>query len=298
MTKKIETTVIGSYPTNINNFEFIKNFYNSKITSWNKNIKNAVNDMINAGIDIISDGQTRDPFVNIYYRKIKGIRIRNRPEIIKKIEYDGEITVEDQKYVKKIIPKKTKLIGLIAGPYTLSRSCVDMYYKDEQKLAFDFAKILQKEAKILEKHVDMISIDEPFFSVDYPDYAEELVKIVTKNISCKIRMHICGDVGKIIPKILNLPVDILSHEFKIRPKLFDEFKNYSVDKEICLGSVRSDIKKIEPVEEIFDHIKKGMDIFNGKISQIAPDCGLRTLPQKNAFQKLTNLVKAGEKINV
>jgi len=296
MKNNVETTVIGSYPVDIDSLDLMKSFYNKKYPSWNKYIKSAVDDMIKAGINIVSDGQTRDPFVNIYFRKIKGCRIRDRPEVIDKIEFVEPITVEDQKFVKKIIPKKTKTIGLLTGPYTLAKSCVNMHYKSEEDLSFDLAHVLQKEAEILEKHVDLISIDEPFFSVSFPEYAKDLIEIITKKISCKKRLHVCGDVSNIIPSLLDMPIDILSHEFKAQPGLIDSFKNYSVSKDICLGSVRSDKKIVEDVSEIKKHISNSIDVFDDKISQIAPDCGLRQVPRENAFRKLKNLVKACEDV--
>jgi 5-methyltetrahydropteroyltriglutamate--homocysteine methyltransferase len=93
-----------------------------------------------------------------------------------------------------------------------------------------------------------------------------------------------------------MPVDILSHEFKASPKLFNAFKQHNIAKNICLGSVRSDNSRVEPVDEIVEHINKGIDVFGDKISQIAPDCGQRMLPRDAALQKLKNLVKAGEEV--
>ena len=296
MGNKVMTTVIGSYPVEIDNNELIRKYHDQKPFSWDNYIKSAVRDMVNAGIQIISDGQTRDPFLNIFYRKLNGCRIRQRPEVVDKIRFKEPITLEDQKYVKEIIPKNVKLIGLIAGPYTLSMSCSDLFYKDEKELAYDFAYALKQEADFLDKNVDMIGIDEPYFSVSMPDYAKELIQIIVKDISCPIRLHACGDVSSIIPQLLDLPVDILSHEFKATPKLFDAFKEYNINKKICLGSVRSDKTQVEPVDEITKHITKGADIFGDEISQIAPDCGLRLLSRDVAYQKLENLVKAGEKI--
>lgn len=297
MTKKIKTAVIGSYPVKIDNQELIKKYYQQQEINWEKYIKKAVNDMQKAKIDIISDGQTKDPFIQIFTRKLKGCRVRNITEITDKIQHTQKITVKDQKYVKKLLTKKQQLIGLLTGPYTLTKSCKDLYYNDEKQIAFDFAKALQKEAKHLEKTVDLISIDEPFFSNQMPEYSKELIEIITKKITKPTRLHICGDVSKIIPQILEIKVDILSHEFKLTPKLFNEFKKYDVQHKICLGSVRSDNTKIETVEEITKHIQKGLKIFDDKINQISPDCGLRMLPQHVAFQKLKNLAKAGEKIN-
>lgn len=293
---QVQTSVIGSYPVNTDNMEFINSYYKDQEISWEKYIKRAVDDFVDAGIDVVSDGQTRDPFVNIFIRKIKGCRIRNRPEVIDKVGYAGPMTVDDQKYVRSIIPKKTKIIGLLAGPYTLSKSCIDLFYKDEKELAFDFANVLAKEAKNLEKHVDMISVDEPFFSVNMPDYAKELITTVIDGLSCPTRLHACGDVSKIVPELNELPVDILSHEFKVSPKLFDAFKEHGFSKKICLGSVRSDDSKVETVDEIKNHIKKGIDVFGENIVQLSPDCGLRLLSRDIAFEKLKNLVKAKEVI--
>lgn len=294
--KKVNTSVIGSYVTTINNLELMNGYFNQKKVSWNKYISSAVNDMVNAGIEIVSDGQTRDPFVNIFTRKLKGCRIRERTEIVDKVEYYGPITIEDQKYVKSLIPKDRQLVGLLTGPYTLTKSSLDLFYNDEKELAFDFAKALRQEAQTLQKYVDIISIDEPFFSMGIPEYGKELITLIANGLSCPIRLHACGDVSNVVADLLEMPVDILSHEFKGSPKLFDVFKGYSITKNICLGSVRSDNAKIEKVEEIKGHIRRGIDIFGDKIVQIAPDCGQRMLPRDAAFQKLKNLVKARDEI--
>ena len=297
MNNKIKTCVIGSYPVIADNMELMDGYFNGEEISWDKYIQYAVSDMVNAGLDIVSDGQTRDPFIQIFTRKLKGCRIRARTEIVDKVEYNAPITLKDQKYARNLIPDDKELTGVLTGPYTLSKSCIDLYYNDEKDLAFDFAHALKQEAKVLQKHVDMISIDEPFFSNEIPDYGKELIEIITKDISCPTRLHACGNVSDIISELLEMPVDILSHEFKASPQIFDAFKEYAFPQKICLGAVRSDDTRVESVEEIMEHTKKGMDIFGEKIVQLAPDCGQRLLPRDVAFQKLKNLVKVGEKIN-
>ena len=292
--KDVKTTVIGSYPSDINKMQMIRSYLNQEVYSWEGIIKSAVSDMLNAGIDIVSDGQTRDPFVNIFTRKLKGCRIRDRTEVIGKVDYNSPITVEDQKYVRSIMPNKNMLIGLITGPYTLTKSSVDHFYQDEQELAYDFAKAMRKEAENLSGIVDIISIDEPFFSMGVPDYGKDLISIVSEGLSCPVRLHCCGDISEVIPELIDMPVDILSHEFKAQPKLFEAFKQYDISKDICLGCVRSDDIAVESVEEIIDHIRKGADIFGDRITQLAPDCGQRMLPRKIALDKLKNLVAAGE----
>ena len=297
MSENIKTSVVGSYPIKIDRSKFMNNYFSNEEIKWNSYINEAVSDMKNAGISMVSDGQTRDPFVQIFTRKLKGCRIRARTEIVDKIEYEKPITVDDQKYVKSIIPDNVGLIGVITGPFTLAKSCVDLFYRNERDMAFDFAEALSCEAENLQPYVDMISIDEPFFSNEMPEYGKDLIDIITKKLTCPTRLHACGDVSKIIPELLELPVDILSHEFKASSNLLDEFSKYNITKKICLGSVRSDDSRVETVDEIIAHAKKGLEIFGNKIVQLAPDCGQRMLPRSVAFEKLKNLAIAGEKIN-
>jgi len=297
MNNNIKTTVVGSYPIKVDNSKFIQNYFSNEEIKWNSYINEAVTDMKNAGISMVSDGQTRDPFVQIFTRKLKGCRIRARTEVVDKIEYEKPITVDDQKYVKSIIPDNVGLIGVITGPFTLAKSCVDMFYRNEGNMAFDLAEALSCEAKNLQPYVDMISIDEPFFSNEMPEYGKDLIEVVTKKLTCPTRLHACGDVSAIIPNLLEMPVDILSHEFKASSNLLGEFSKYNMTKNICLGSVRSDDSRVETVDEIIVHAKKGLEIFGNKIVQLAPDCGQRMLPRSVAFEKLKNLAIAGEKIN-
>jgi 5-methyltetrahydropteroyltriglutamate--homocysteine methyltransferase len=245
----------------------------------------------------VSDGQTRDPFIQLFTRKLQGCRIRDRTEIVGHVEYNGPITVQDQKYAKQLLPKKTGLVGVLTGPYTLTKSSVDFFYHDEKELCFDFAAALRNEAKLLQKHVDLISIDEPFFSNELPEYAKDLIGIITNSLSCPTRLHVCGDVSRIIPQLIEMPVDILSHEFKASPHLLDFFREYSCAKKMCIGAVRSDDVRVESIEEIVTHIKKTIAIFGENVVQIAPDCGQRLLPRETAFHKLQNLTVAGEIIN-
>jgi len=294
---EIKSSVIGSYPVKINNLKLINNYFKGIESDWDEYIFMAVNDMINSGINYISDGQVRDSFINLILRKIKGCRIRDRPEIVDKIECLQPIILEDIIKVKSYLPTNKKLIGVIAGPYTLSESVVNYYYKDKIDLAYDFANIIKNEIKLIQHYVDIISIDEPFFSNNFPDYAPELIKIITKNINRNIRLHVCGDVSNIIPELIEMPVDILSLEFKAKPDLIKKFNEYENKKKICLGSVRSDNLKIESVEEITSHINNAYSVFGDKIIQISPDCGQRLLQRNIAYNKLINLAKAGEKIN-
>ncbi len=297
MKQKIQTSVIGSYPVAINTQELMNDYFTEQPSSWTPYIEQAVHDMTTAGITYVSDGQTRDPFIQLFTRKMKGCRIRERTEIIGPVRYKDPITVADQITAKRLLPRHAGLIGVLTGPFTLAKSSVDSFYHDERTLAFDFAQVLHKEAELLVKHVDFISIDEPVFSNELPEYAFELLQTITKGLSRPTRLHVCGDVSSIIPRLVDMPVDILSHEFKASPHLFDVFVEYPCKKQMCIGAVQSDDTRVESVEEIVAHVKKAITIFDENVVHIAPDCGQRLLPRDIAFQKLKNLALAGEILN-
>jgi 5-methyltetrahydropteroyltriglutamate--homocysteine methyltransferase len=296
MNNTVVTSVIGSYPVKIDRQNLMSAYEKGVIPPWNPYIKKAVFSMIQSELDMISDGQTRDPFIHILIRGLIGCRIRQRPEVIGNIDLVEPITKNDLLYVSRIIPKDSKLVGLIVGPCTLSESVVDLYYHDKKELAFAFAKALKKEIRSIEPIVDMISIDEPFFANMLPEYSKELISMMIQGLDCPTRLHVCGDVSSIVGLLVDFPIDILSHEFKATPKLFEIFQQYPSKKGICLGSVRSDKKDVESVDDIINHIRTGIKIFESQIKQIAPDCGLRLLPEDIAFQKLKNLVSAKREI--
>ncbi len=293
-----QTTIIGSYPLFPNRGKIMQNyFHHSRNDIWKPLIQQVLGDLNAAGIDIFSDGQTRDPFIQLFARNLKGCRLRNRVEIIDDIGYSKPITVDDQRYIQSIIPPEKQLKGVITGPYTLAKSCMDLYYHDEQEVAFSFAHALRNEVEELQSSIDILGIDEPFFSVSFPEYAQDLIDILTKNISLPTLLHVCGNVSSIVPKIFDLPVDTLSHEFKARPDLFDVFQDFSYPQSLCIGCVRSDDIRIESAQEITSHIQHALDLFGEKIQYLSPDCGQRSLPHYVAYHKIDNLVQAKEVLN-
>ena len=289
-------TVIGSYPATLPTMRLMQAYWEKqKLPPWESYISEAVNDMVRAGVHLLSDGQTRDPFVNIFVRGLRGCRIRTRPEVIDTITYRHPITLADIQYVRSIIPKHNTLLGLLVGPHTFSETVLDSCYRDKKKLAFDAAEALNQEARAIEPLVDMISIDEPNFATSFPSYATELLTTLTHKLTRPLRLHVCGNVTSIVPHLLDMPVDVLSHEFKATPKIFDAYEEYPDDsKRYCIGCVRSDSDAIESVSEISRHIEKARSVFETKIEQLSPDCGLRLLNRSVAFEKLKNLTSAWE----
>lgn len=290
---KILTTVVGSYPANIGLSAHLKGLYYHE-DIYKKAIEDCVKDQLSAGIDIISDGQCRDDMIKQFTKKLKGIRVSERSEIINKIEFIEPITFEDIKYAKKIIQKNRKvgIKGIVTGPYTLASSCIDKYYNNREKASYDFAIALAMEIKKIEKEVDMVQIDEPYFSVEYPSYGRDLIESMINKVKKPIALHVCGDIADIFKNLIEYKVDVLDHEFAKKPELINVIKGYSFKQKIGFGCVRSDDENVEDVETIKKRIEKIISILGEEKIYIDPDCGLRNLPREIAYKKLCNMVKA------
>ncbi len=135
-------------------------------------------DQQQAGIDIVSDGeQTRQHFVTTFIEHLSGVdfekreivRIRNRydasvPTVVGEVARQKPVFVADATFLRQ--QTKQPIKWALPGPMTMIDTLYDSHYKSREKLAWEFAKILNQEAKELEAAgVDIIQFDEPAFNV-------------------------------------------------------------------------------------------------------------------------------------
>jgi 5-methyltetrahydropteroyltriglutamate--homocysteine methyltransferase len=289
--KPLSTSVVGSFPA-VPRKDLILSQYHTGEDPFIESMKESVNAQVKAGIEIISDGQTRNDMIRLFTTKLSGIRMKAKPVVIGEIGYRGQITVEDQKFVKKVAGNKYMLKGIITGPYTLASSCADEHYANKEKMAYGFAEALAYEARALDKVVDIVQVDEPFFSVEFPEYASGILETVFKGTKKARCLHVCGDVGRLFSRLVEFDVDILDHEFAAHPELLGTVEGVDFDQMIGYGCVRSDRDIAEDVPTILERIKKGRHFIGDGRMILDPDCGLRHMSRDVAGQKLANMVKA------
>ena len=131
-----------------------------------------------AGIDIVTDGeQTRRHFVTTFIEALDGVdfvnkktvRIRNRydadvPMVVGPVARKHAVFVDDAKFLRAQTAKRLKFT--LPGPMTMVDTLFDAHYKSREKLAREFAAILNQEARELAAAgVDVIQFDEPAFNV-------------------------------------------------------------------------------------------------------------------------------------
>ena len=299
----LTTTVIGSYPVQISNEDFIKSFY-TKEDSFLKSIELSIKDQIEAGIEIISDGQTRNDMVKIFTDKIIGFKTDfGRVIAVEKLSYhDGGIILKDQMHALNFIKgKSTKLKSVLTGPSTiLSMINPGVYKTRSRELLFDIAEVLRKEAEELQKtDIAYLQIDEPIFSVKPENLEDSIIALdkITQKIKIPVAIHVDGPIKKIFPKLLNLKkFDIFHMELKSTPENLEVVKEYKSDKSIGIGLVKVYDERVETVEEIKQLVEKSLEFLDANKILLNPECGMRHLPREIAFNKLRNIVKAKEQI--
>jgi len=125
---------------------------------------------------------------------------------------------------------------------------------------------------------------------------KDVLKEMLHGLDCKKIVHICfGKIEKIIPYLLDYPVDQFDFEFKNSNfRLLPYLKEYGYNKELGFGVVDVHTLRVETVEEIKDAVYRllKLDIIGPEKIYLDPDCGLKRLPREIALEKLRNIVKA------
>lgn len=317
------TTVVGSYPVVMGKPESFIEKIKSTLGSYDpyqRALDVAVTDQVNAGVDLISDGQVREGMLQIFASHIPGMSVDdNKPVIEGKINpAPYSIGTSDIKSAlntaKKINPDFGKNLdlfhgknfnegfkgikGIITGPTTLALSSLTerFYSKDKrEEIVVDLAWALKKEAGFLQDAgAATIQIDEPYLSTGIADLktARKAVDIITQNLSIPVTMHVCGELVDIWDELLRFKVDILDGEFAGQPKNLQILEDTSLrGKKLGLGCVNNKTDEIESKEQVAEVIKKGIENL-GKENIIAdPDCGMRLRSRDAAYLKLKVMVE-------
>ncbi|MCR9908957.1 methionine synthase, partial [Vibrio campbellii] len=200
-----------------------------------------------AGVDIVSDGeQTRQHFVTTFIEHLSGVDFENRKTVTIRNRYDASVPtvvgpvsrtkpvfVEDAKFLRQ--QTKQPIKWALPGPMTMIDTLYDDHYGSREKLAWEFAKILNQEAKELEAAgVDIIQFDEPAFNVffdDVNDWGIACLERAIEGLKCETAVHICYGYGikantdwkktlgtewrqyeEVFPKLQKSNIDIISLE--------------------------------------------------------------------------------------
>ena len=270
-----------------------------------------------AGIDIVSDGeQTRQHFVTTFIEHLNGVdfeqreivKIRDRydasvPSVVGPVSREKPVFVEDAKFLRQQTDQPIK--WALPGPMTMVDTLYDGHYKSREKLAWEFAKILNQEARDLAAAgVDIIQFDEPAFNVFFDevnDWGIAALEKAIEGVECETGVHICYGYGikantdwkkrqyeEIFPKLQASNIDIVSLECQnshVPMELIELIRG----KKVMVGAIDVATHAIETPEEVADTLRKALQFVDADKLYPCTNCGMTPLPREVAQGKLKAL---------
>jgi len=293
--------------------------------------RQAIEDQVQAGIDIPTDGEIRrENYIHYHCRHLEGIdfyflterTVRGNytarlPTIKGPIKYTEAFLPHDYKVAQSFTERPVKMT--MPGPMTIYDTVADEHYHGPSQAGVEIADALNTEIlELVEAGCRYIQIDEPVFArkpEEALNYGFDHIERCFFNCPDDVvrTLHICcGYPDRLdnpnYPKapresyfnladaIEKSSINAVSIEDAHQPNdlsLLDHFKTTH----IILGVVGIAKRRVETVDEIESRLKSALDHIDAKRLIAAPDCGLGMLGRELALQKLTNLTAAAGRIN-
>ena len=283
----------------------------------------AVDDQRRAGITIVGDGeQTRRHFVTTFvehlggvdFEKRENVRIRNRydasvPTVVGAVSRPQPVFVEDARYLRAQTDLPTK--WTLPGPMTMIDTLYDAHYRSREKLAWEFALILNQEARELEAAgVDVIQFDEPAFNVFFDeadDWGIATLEKAAEGLKAETAVHICYGYGikantewkktlgsewrqyeRTFPNLQSSSIDIISLECQ-NSRVPMELIELVRGKKVMVGAIDVATDAVETPEEVAATLRNALRFVDADKLIAATNCGMAPLARDVASAKLKAL---------
>ena len=284
----------------------------------------AVHAQTSRGLDIVSDGeQTRQHFVTTFIEHLSGVDFENRRTVRIRDRYDASVPtvtgpvrrerpvfVDDAAVLRASTDRPIK--WALPGPMTMVDTLSDAHYGSREKLAWEFATILNDEARELEAAgVDIIQFDEPSFNVffdDVRDWGVAALERAAEGLRAETAVHICYGYGikantdwkatlgsqwrqyeESFPLLQASTIDIVSlesHHSHVPMDLIELVRG----KKVMLGAIDVASEEIETPDEVADTLRRALQFVDADKLIAGTNCGMAPLPRSVAEGKLSALV--------
>ncbi|POX67165.1 methionine synthase [Microbacterium sp. Ru50] len=284
----------------------------------------AVHEQERRGLDIISDGeQTRQHFVTTFIEHLDGVdferretvRIRDRydasvPTVVGAVSRRRPVFVDDAAFLRQQTDSPIK--WALPGPMTMIDTLADRHYRSREKLAWEFATILNQEARELEAAgVDIIQFDEPAFNVffdEMKDWGIAALERAAEGLRAETVVHICYGYGiaannewkatlgpewrqyeESFPLLQRSSIDVISlesHHSHVPVELIELIRG----KKVMLGAIDVASHEVETPDEVAETLRRALEFVDAGNLIPSTNCGMAPLPRAVAYDKISALV--------
>ncbi|GLJ78987.1 methionine synthase [Microbacterium imperiale] len=291
-------------------------------------LRAAAHEQRRRGIDIVSDGeQTRQHFVTTFIEHLDGVDFENRETVRIRDRYDASVPtvvgavsrrrpvfVDDAAFLRRQTDQPIK--WALPGPMTMIDTLSDRHYRSREKLAWEFATILNQEARELEAAgVDIIQFDEPAFNVFFDemrDWGIATLERAAEGLCAETVVHICYGYGieannawkatlgpewrqyeESFPLLQRSTIDVVSlesHHSHVPIDLIELIRG----KKVMLGAIDVASHDVESPQEVADTLRRALEFVDADNLIPSTNCGMAPLPRQVAFEKLSALVAGAD----
>ncbi len=286
-------------------------------------LRTAVHEQSRAGLDVISDGeQTRQHFVTTFIEHLSGVdferretvRIRNRydasvPTVVGAVSREKPVFVQDAAFLRQQTDQPIK--WALPGPMTMIDTLYDAHYKSREKLAWEFATILNDEARELEAAgVEVIQFDEPAFNVffdEVKDWGIAALQRAAEGLRAETVVHICYGYGikantdwketlgsewrqyeETFPLLQRSSIDTVSLESQ-NSRVPLELVEILRGKRVMLGAIDVATSEVETPDAVAATLRAALEFVDADKLIPSTNCGMAPLPRGVALAKLRAL---------
>lgn len=271
----------------------------------------AIRDLERAGVDIITDGEIRrESYSSHFATALEGID-RHRtgqitgasgrptpvPRVVGPVRRSHPVQVRDVKFLRENTGCRIKVT--VPGPYTMAQQSQNEYYPDRESLAMGYAACVNEEVRdLFEAGADVVQLDEPWLRVNPQEarkYAVPAINKALEGASGATALHLCFGYAAVVKdkptgySFLTELEDSVAQQISIeaaQPRLDLSVLREFPTKTVVLGVLDLNDMTIESPESVAARIGEALRYIPPERLMIAPDCGMKYLPRKVAFQKL------------
>jgi 5-methyltetrahydropteroyltriglutamate--homocysteine methyltransferase len=285
----------------------------------------AIRDMERAGIDLITDGEIRrESYSNRFATGLDGVDLDNPgsrpgrsgrvnivPRVVGPIRRKHPVEVRDLQFLRNHTSLPIKIT--LPGPFTMTQQAVDDFYGDESRLAMDFAVAVNEEIRDLAAAgADVIQIDEPYLQAGAEAarvYAVRAINRALEGVQVTTVLHTCFGYGlfmkdkpinagyPFLEDLLETSVDQISIE-AAQPNLDLAVLERMRSKTMVVGVLDLGTSEVEAQAVVEHRIRAALGHIQPKRLVLAPDCGMKYLPRRSAFDKLQTLARAAGSVRL
>jgi 5-methyltetrahydropteroyltriglutamate--homocysteine methyltransferase len=284
----------------------------------------ALKEQETAGIDIVTDGeQGRQHFVHGFLESLEGIDFSRRVTMgIRADRYKAEVPIVTGP-VRRLAPvhldevrwarvhTDRRLKFTIPGPMTIVDTIADEHYGDRERLAMEFARVINEEARdLVAAGLDVLQLDEPAFNVyldDVERWGIAALHRAIEGLACRTAVHICYGYGikanldwkatlgrewrqyqRTLPLLARSRIDQVSVECagsRVPLELLAQLR----DKDVLVGVIDVASAAVETPAEVAATIRGAMAHVPPERLYPCTNCGMVPLPRDVARGKLEAL---------